>query len=119
MAQQTGEVHDSLQAFVQIELTNRATFDCLLDTGFDGALILPRSFVQANSISIVGDETYTAAEGNEFTADIGVAEIKWLGSVFSIRVLVSEVGDALIGVEMLADTILEIDYKNLTVKITK
>ena len=70
MAQETGKFNNNLQAFVQIELTNGATFDCLLDTGFDGALVLPRSFVQANLILIVGDETYTAAEGNVFTADI-------------------------------------------------
>lgn len=119
MVQETGKVNDNLQAFLQIELTSGATFDCLLDMGFDGALVLPRSFVQANSIPIVGDETYTAAEGNEFKADIGIAEIKWLANVSSIRVLASEVGDALIGVEMLADTLLEIDYKNQTVKIIK
>jgi len=119
MAQETGRVNDDLQAFITIELNNGATFDCLLDTGFDGALVLPKSFVQDNSIPIVGDETYTAAEGNVFTADIGVAEINWLDENLSIRVLVSEVGDALIGVEMLVDSILEIDYKNQTVKITK
>jgi len=50
MAQETGKVNDNLQAFLQIELTNGAVLDCLLDTGFDGALVLPRSFVQANSM---------------------------------------------------------------------
>jgi len=119
MAQETGKVNNYLQAFLQIQLMNGAAFDCLLDTGFDGALVLPRSFVEANSISIVGDETFTAAEGNEFTADMGIVEIKWLGEICAFRVLVSEVGDALIGVELFADALLEIDYKNRTVKIIK
>lgn len=119
MAQEKGSVNKNLQAFLPISLTNGATIECLLDTGFDGALVLPRSFVEANAIQIVGDETFTVAEGNVFTADIGLADVDWLGDNFSIRVLVSEVGDTLIGVEMLIDSVLEIDYKNLTVKITK
>lgn len=117
--QETGTVSNNLQAFLTIELTGGAMLDCLLDTGFDGALVLPRNFVESNSILIVGDETFTAAEGNEFTAEMGVAEIKWLGEISAFRVLVSEVGDALIGVELLADALLEIDYANRTVKITK
>jgi len=36
-----------------------------------------------------------------------------------IRIIISDSNDALIGVEMLVDTILEIDYINSTVKITK
>ncbi len=119
MTQERGSVNRNLQAFLPISLTNGSTIDCLLDTGFDGALVLPRSFVEANSIPIVGDETFTAAEGNVFTADMGLADINWLGDNFSIRVLISEVGDALIGVEMLIDSVLEIDYKNLRVEITK
>ncbi len=119
MAQEKGSVNKNLQAFLTISLTNGAAIDCLLDTGFDGALVLPRSFVEANSIPIVGDETFTGAEGNAFTAEMGIADVYWLGDDFSIRVLVSEVEDALIGVEMLIDSVLEIDYKNLTVEITK
>ena len=46
-------------------------------------------------------------------------EIKWLGNKFPITILVSETDECLIGTELLIDTILEIDYKNLTVKITK
>lgn len=54
-----------------------------------------------------------------FTAYVGIADVHWLGDSFSIRILISEVGDALIGVEMLIDSVLEVDYKNLTVTITK
>ncbi len=114
-----GAVNDNLQAFLTIKLTNGAVINCLIDTGFDGALVLPRDFVQNNSILIVGDETFTAAEGNEFTAEMGLAEINWLGDIFAFRVLVSEVGDALIGTELFDETLLEIDYRNHSVKITK
>ncbi|MDQ3133061.1 MAG: hypothetical protein M3Q99_20205 [Acidobacteriota bacterium] len=102
-----------------ISLTNGSTVNCLLDTGFNGALMFPRSFAEANSIKITGSETFTAAEETVFTADIGIAEIDWLDDDFLIRIIISDSNDALIGVEMLVDTILEIDYINSTVKITK
>jgi len=119
MAQEKGSVNENLQAFLPISLTNGSSVNCLLDTGFDGALMFPRSFVEINLIDITGSETFTAAEENIFTADIGIAEVNWLGDNFSIRIVISNSEDALIGVEMLIDTILKIDYTKATVTITK
>ena len=119
MERENGKVSNNLQAFLTISLTNGSKIDCLLDTGFDGGLMLPRSFVEANNIEITGNETFTATEGMIFTAEIGIAEIFWLNDDFSIRCVISDNEESIIGVEMLIDTILEIDYINLTVKITK
>ncbi len=119
MEQENGKVSNNLLAFLTISLTNQSKIECMLDTGFDGGLMLPRSFIESNGIEIIGKETFTGAEGNIFTAEIGVAEIFWLGDFFSIRCVISDNEESLIGVEMLIDTILEIDYINSTVKITK
>jgi hypothetical protein len=51
--------------------------------------------------------------------DTAIAEVKWLDDNFSVRIFVSETDEALLGVEMLIDAVLEIDYKNSTVRITK
>jgi hypothetical protein len=45
--------------------------------------------------------------------------VKWLGKNLPVRILVSETDETLIGTQMLIDSKLEIDYKDLTVKITK
>jgi clan AA aspartic protease len=119
MFEQTGLVNENLQAIVKVELVNGASLNCLLDTGFHGTLFLPREFVEANSLSIVAQETFVAAESMKFQADTALAEIKWLGDEFTLPIFVSETDEALIGVEMLIDALLEIDYKNNTVKITK
>ena len=119
MLQITGSINKNLQPVLSVELSNGAKFDCLLDTGFQGTLVVPRSFAQANSLIITGGEAFLAAENTGIEFETAIAEIKWLGDEFSLPVLVSESTEALIGVEMLIDTVIEIDYKNLTVKIIK
>jgi len=119
MFQKTGSVNEKLQAIINIELKTGATVDCLLDTGFQGTIIFPRKFAEENSLLIIGGETFLAAESRNIEFDAAVAEIKWLGDEFSLPVLVSESTEALIGVEMLIDTLLKIDYINSTVTITK
>ena len=119
MFQITGNINERLQPILSVELTNGAMFDCLLDTGFQGTLLVPRNFAEENSLIIAGSEAFLAAENISIEFETAIAEIKWLGDEFSLPVLVSESTEAIIGVEMLIDTYIEIDYKNLTVKITK
>ena len=104
---------------MQIRLTDEAIIECVLDTGFNGSLLLPRAFVEAHSMFFVGREEVNLVEGISAEIDTALAEVKWLGDEFSIRIFVSEADEALIGVEMLIDTLLEIDYINSTVTITK
>lgn len=119
MFQKTGSVNEKLQAILTIELIAGSNFDCLLDTGFQGTLVVPRKFADENSLIVTGRETFLGAENKSIEFDTAIAEIHWLGDEFSLPVLVSESTEALIGVEMLVDTILEIDYINSTVTITK
>jgi len=116
---ENGFVNKNLEAVVQIRLSNEAAVECVLDTGFNGSLLLPRKFVEDNSMLFVGHEEVDLVEGISAEIDTALAEVKWLGDEFSIRIFVSETNEALIGAEMLVDTILEIDYINSTVKITK
>ncbi|MGI8641229.1 MAG: hypothetical protein ACR2MG_14935 [Pyrinomonadaceae bacterium] len=119
MAEEKGVVNENLEAILQIRLLNGAMIDCVLDTGFNGSLLLPREFAEENSMLFLGPEKIMLVE--EISAEIETALVKidWLGEEISIRIFVSETDDALIGTEMPVDSILEIDYKNQTVKITK
>lgn len=119
MAQEKGFVNEVLEAVLTIELMNGAQIECVLDTGFYGNLLLPRKFVEENSLLITGTETVVMIEENSAEISTAKAEVRWLGDEFSLPILVSETGESLIGTEMLIDTILEIDYINSTVKITK
>ncbi|CAN5229631.1 hypothetical protein BH20ACI1_BH20ACI1_21020 [soil metagenome] len=119
MVEEKGVVNKYLEAVLQIRLTNGATIECVLDTGFNGWLLLPRKFVEANSLLFVGREEVVMVEEISTEIDTAAAEVNWLGSNLLFHTFVSETDEALIGVEMLVDSILEIDYKNRSVKITK
>jgi clan AA aspartic protease len=119
MAQEKGFVTENLETILTIELSNGSPIDCVLDTGFNGFLLLPRKFIEDNSLDFVGREAVIMVEQNTIDIDVASGEIKWLGKILSVRILVSETDEALVGTQMLIDSLLEIDYKNLTVKITK
>ena len=119
MFQKLGEINENLQAILTLEFGNGFSFDCLLDTGFQGTLVIPRNIANENSLIITGREAFIGAESSSIEFDTSFVEINWLGDKFVLPVLVSESTEALIGVELLIDTILEIDYINLKVKITK
>jgi len=67
----------------------------------------------------VGREKVMMVEEISTEIDTAIAEVNWLDEEFSIRIFISETNESLIGTQMLSDTLLEIDYKNRTVKITK
>ena len=118
-SEQSGVVQENLFATIPIEFSNGSVINCLIDTGFQGTLMLPKQFAEDNSLEILGQETFIAAERTQIQINSAIAEIKWFEDQFEVPIFVSNSDDALIGVEMLIDTILEIDYINSTVKITK
>jgi clan AA aspartic protease len=119
MAQETGFVTEYSDAIFIVELENGSNIELVIDTGFNGSLLLPRTFVDDNALKLIGLEPVNMIEGHHDVVDVVEAKIKWLGEIIKADVLVSETGDCLIGTQMLVDSKLEIDYKDLTVKITK
>jgi clan AA aspartic protease len=119
MFQEKGSVNNNLEAVISVQLVNQSKINCLLDTGFNGTLFLPRKFVEENDLIIGVREVLQAAEDQIFEVDTATAKFKWLGEEISVTIFVSEIDEPSIGVEMFTDTLLEIDYKNRTVKITK
>ena len=117
--EQIGIIQENLFAVIPIELANGSIINCLLDTGFQGTLMLPKKFAEENLLEIIGQETFIAAERMQVQISSAVVEIKWFDDELELPIFVGTTDDALIGVEMLIDTILEIDYINSTVKITK
>src|SRR5947209_1402651 len=110
MPHESGNVNASLEARILVKLAGGASVRCLVDTGFTGALVLPRAFITNNALRIVGRETFITVEEHVIEADIAVAEVEWLGETQTRRAIVSEAGEAMIGTEMLIGTVLTIDY---------
>lgn len=119
MAQEKGIVNGNLEAVLQVEFTNGSTIECAIDTGFNGWLLLPRVFVEENSMRFIGLEKVTMVEENEIFVETALAKVKWLEQEKTTKILVSETDESLIGTQMLVNSVLEIDYENLTVLISK
>ncbi len=119
MAQETGIVNENLEAVLTIKLANNSTIECAIDTGFNGWLLLPRTFIEENLMPFIGLEKVTMVEGNDIFVETALAKVDWLGKEFSVKTLVSETDETLIGTQMLVGSVLEIDYENLAVTVTK
>jgi len=50
MAQENGFVNENLEPVLTIKFTNGSTIEGVIDTGFNGSLLLPRRFVEENSM---------------------------------------------------------------------
>ena len=110
MAQESGRVTAVLEAYVLLRVGRENRIDCLIDTGFSGALVLPKEFVAGLEAIEVGRELFNVVGGKQMEADIVLAEVEWLGASRLLRAIVSEGEDALIGTELLDGTVLTIDY---------
>jgi len=115
-----GKVNEYLEPIITLELANGAKIDCLVDTGFNGTLFLPRDFIEANNLISVGEQEFNSvAQAESHFAEVFVADVKWLGDEFEVRIIAGEYGSALIGAGMMLGAKLEIDYTASTVVIEK
>jgi clan AA aspartic protease len=116
MAKETGRVTATREALLRLHLSAGETVECLVDTGFTGALVLPQALVTKLKLPIVGREVFEMVGGRQFTASVAFADIEWLGETRTVRVIVSE--DTLLGTELLDGTLLTIDYIDHTLSVS-
>ena len=94
------------------------SFECVVDTGFNGALMLPRLFVDHLQMPVVGELPFELVGGAKIVGQIALAYIEWLDEEREVEVVVSDGYDALIGTELLARTTLNINYVTCIVTIS-
>jgi clan AA aspartic protease len=116
MAEETGRVTAAREALLRLRLSAGETVECLVDTGFTGALVLPQSLVARLNLTVVGREVFEMVGGRQFVAGVALAEVEWLGATKTVRVIISE--DTLLGTELLDGTKLVIDYVAHTLTIS-
>lgn len=114
----SGFVNHNLEAIITLQLTNGAQIDCLLDTGFDGAVMLPRAFVRQYKFPLEGGELFhVVGHKKPVMAQKVTVSLAWLGQEFDVSGIINEEGLALIGTELLIDCRLTIDYVSGSVVI--
>ena len=118
MAHELGSVNSFREALVKVRLSGEVV-ECVVDTGFDGGLMLPRAVADHLQISIIGRLAFEMVGGMRMFAQVGLADIEWLDEVREIEIILSDGNDALIGTELLTGTTLSIDYVARVVTISK
>jgi clan AA aspartic protease len=116
MAEELGRVTAGREAILRVQLSAGETVECLVDTGFTGALVLPQEVVSRLRLPIVGREVFEMVGGRRFVAGVALAEVEWLGRRRTFRVIISE--DTLLGTEMLDGCRLVVDYVNHMVTVS-
>ena len=119
MAFIAGRVNDVSEPVIALQLVGGAAGDaeveCVVDTGFTGALVLPRAVVDQLGLPIVTHEEFRMVGGVRDSADIVLAQVHWLGEVRRVDVIVKEA--YLVGAALLAGARLTVDYAAGTVLI--
>ena len=110
MAREDGSVNAQLEAWLRIHATNGETIECLIDTGFNGSLMLSRSEATRLGLTVLGRVPIIGVDRARSIADIAELEAEWLGKSQPVEVIISDGDDSLLGTEMLDGSRLVIDY---------
>lgn len=92
--------------------------ELLVDTGFNGSLIIPSQIANRLELRFEGPEEFQSVTGEVFLADAYSVEVDWLGDKIRVAVAASKhVKEAILGGQMLKHCCLTIDYGNRTVTV--
>ena len=120
MAKVTGSVDDLGRPVVRVEVPGHDGFLAVIDTGFNRSLMLLAAEAAAMGFAL-REETETVELGTTARVEVrsGVGTIHWLGRERRIVALISneppanlqpDVARALIGTELLSDSLLLVDF---------
>ncbi len=117
-----GRVDSSGRALVQIALKRRpldppTQLDAWIDTGFTGDVVLPISAISTLGLSQSAAVAAQLGDGSAVLMDIYPCLIDWFGRERLVQVLANNAQSPLLGVGLLRDHKLAIDYPSQTVTI--
>ncbi len=117
-----GRVNTSGAALVEIEL--RPSVDmpgrlitAWIDTGFTGELVLPQSVIADLSLTLTGTVSAVLADGSQVVLATYECFVIWFGSPKRLEVVANEGTHPLLGVGLLLDCQLMIDYRSRLVTL--
>lgn len=104
----SGEALLTVRVFGEGE-ENAESVEAVIDTGFDGHLLLPPSVAGSLSLPRFGSARPTLADGGVVTMPVHVAAVLWHDRPRPVRVLVAS-GGALVGTVLLRGSRLMVDF---------
>jgi len=58
IASTSGKINSAREPILAVHLAGDVTVGCVVDTGFTGAMMLPREIIERSSVPIIGKETF-------------------------------------------------------------
>lgn len=118
----TGTVDNAGRALLQIHLKSsadgmEAELEAWIDTGFTGELVLPRDRVASLGLPLGAAVKAVLADGSKVQLDAYTCLLNWFGEWKRIEVVVNQGQFPLLGVGLLMDRELRIDYRTKTVHV--
>jgi clan AA aspartic protease len=118
----TGEVDNSGRALIVLRLRPSLGADATpvavwVDTAFTGELVIPRGTVETLGLRQSAAVLAGLADGTRVVLETYTCLIEWFGQERSVEVVVSEGQFPLLGVGLLKNRRLEIDYRSRTLSI--
>ena len=109
-----GSVSENLDLLVTIEVSDIygvfRSLEVVLDTGFNGYLILPEHVIQSLRLTYRGQVSTRLASGQEEAMSNYDAVVSWHGQTRDVEVLAAE-GGALVGMALLLGSKLTVDAR--------
>ena len=118
----TGIVDSSGRALLPLRLQNPNTatqveLHAWVDTGFTGELVLPQQQVDSLGLPLGPAVRAGLADGSEVELDTFTCILDWFGESRSIEVLANQGQFPLLGVGLLLDRELHVDYRGKTLTV--
>jgi clan AA aspartic protease len=119
----TGIVDDAGRAIVPIQLRHPVSgvetpVGAWIDTGFTGDLVLPAQLISSMGLPLGPAVSAVLADGSVVQLDTYTCMLEWFGQWKSIEVVVNKGQFPLLGVGLLLDHELRVDYPWKTVNLT-
>lgn len=118
MAQEKGWVNEQLEPCLYIEFGNGKSVEFMIDTGFNGALCLPRWLMDELELVKVSEVSISGIGQHREMVDMSLANIIWFGQKTDVEIIINDGEDQLLGSELLDGRVLKINYKNKRVSIS-
>ncbi len=93
--------------------------EALLDTGFNGHVMLPRAVIEELGLDQLGISDYLTASGDTKLTRVYVAKIMFLEEEIEVPILSTDADFSLAGMELFHDCRIVIERSNNVVEVSK
>lgn len=119
----TGRVDDEGHAVLALVITNPVTgasvhLDTWVDTGFTGGLLLPPAVIASLGLQRSSAVSAELADGTHVVFHTHTCLVAWFGCQQQIETLAGAGPVALLGVGLINECVLTVDYPGKTVRLT-